>query len=309
MFDPDLLRVFVAVAECGGFSRAAERLNSTQSTVSHQIKRLEQKAGRVFLNRTTRTLSLTEDGEILIGYARRFLALIEDATEHLGSPRLGGALRFGASEDFAGQCLPEVLGRFRRIHPDVRLSAEIGVSRALVERLGAGDLDLVLGKRAVGELGGELVFRDGLVWAAAPDLRLDARAPVPLALFPQPCAYRAAALGALESAGRAWDVVYACPSLAGVQAAARSGLAVAPLAESFLGPGLVRADAAAALPRLPDVEFALHSSGRRQIAPAAKAIGELVRAWFAQRPGGDGLGRPELLMWRNPAARARAGLG
>ncbi|HVI28836.1 LysR substrate-binding domain-containing protein [Hansschlegelia sp.] len=307
MFDPDLLRAFVTVADCGGFSRAAERLNSTQSTVSHQIKRLERQAGRTFLNRTTRALSLTEDGEILIGYARRFLQLIEDATEHLGSPKLGGVLRFGASDDFAAQCLPEILSRFRRIHPDVHLTAEIGVSRALVERLGAGDLDLALVRRPAGETGGEVVFRDRIVWAAAPDLRLEPGAPVPLALFPQPCVYRAAALGALERAGRAWEVVYACPSLAGVQAAVRAGLGVTPLAGRFLGSGLVRADGVG-LPDLPDVEFALYSVASKRVAPAARVFGELVRSWLAQHPTGDGFGAPELLMWRNPAARARAGL-
>ena len=99
MFETELLRVFVAVAETGGFSRAAERLNSTQSTVSHQIKRLEAQASRVLLNRTTRSIALTEDGEIMIDYARKFLRLADDAQQRFSSPKLAGKVHLGASDE------------------------------------------------------------------------------------------------------------------------------------------------------------------------------------------------------------------
>lgn len=275
MFEPELLKAFVAVAECGGFSRAAERMNSTQSTVSHQIKRLESQAGLTFIHRTTRAISLTEDGEIFMNYAQKFLRLADDAKQHLGSPKLKGKVSFGASDDFATYCLPEILGRFKRIHPGVTLNVEIGISRNLVERLEAGHFDLVLGKRAVGSDAGQLVFRERMKWVASPDFELDEDHPLPLALFPKPCIYRATALDTLDQAGRSWDIVYTCPSLAGVRAAAVSGFAVTALAADFISPELRALPMSTGLPEMPEVEFALYR-GKGAETPAAKAFGDLI---------------------------------
>jgi DNA-binding transcriptional LysR family regulator len=93
MLDFDLLRAFVAVAECGGFRRAAERLHLTQSTVSQQIKRLELETGRALLRRSTRAVALTDEGEMLLGDARRLLQLEEAARRRLAAPRLSGVVR------------------------------------------------------------------------------------------------------------------------------------------------------------------------------------------------------------------------
>src|SRR5258708_39000069 len=101
MMEFDLLRSFVAVAECGGFHRAAERLNLTQSTVSQQIKRLELETKRPLFRRTTRSVALTDDGEMLLGEARRLLQLKEEARTRLASHRLSGMLRLGVVEEVA----------------------------------------------------------------------------------------------------------------------------------------------------------------------------------------------------------------
>src|SRR6202453_3740309 len=84
MLDFELLRTFVAVVDCGGFHRAAERLNLTQSTVSQQIKRLEFETKRPLFRRTTRSVVLTDEGEMLLGDARRLLQLEEAARQRLG---------------------------------------------------------------------------------------------------------------------------------------------------------------------------------------------------------------------------------
>src|SRR5271163_5239893 len=123
----ELLRSFVAVAECGGFHRAAEQLNLTQSTVSQQIKRLELETKRPLFRRTTRTVALTDAGEMLLGDARRLLQLEEAARRRLSAPRLSGVVRLGAVEEVAGDTLPAALGRFARQHPDVRLEVQVGV--------------------------------------------------------------------------------------------------------------------------------------------------------------------------------------
>src|SRR3978361_2255912 len=117
MLDFELLRAFVAVADCGGFHRAAERLNLTQSTVSQQIKRLELATKRPLLRRATRSVALTADGEMLLGDARRLLQLEEAARHRLAAPRLSGTVRLGVVEEVAGGTLPSGVGRFRPLPP------------------------------------------------------------------------------------------------------------------------------------------------------------------------------------------------
>src|ERR1700686_3196649 len=117
MLDFELLRAFVAVADCGGFHRAAERLHLTQSTVSQQIKRLELETKRPLFRRTTRSVALTDDGEMLLGGARRLLQLEEAARHRLTAPPLSGTVRLGVVEEVAGGSLPSALRRFATLHP------------------------------------------------------------------------------------------------------------------------------------------------------------------------------------------------
>jgi DNA-binding transcriptional LysR family regulator len=147
MLDFELLRAFVAVAECGGFHRAAQRLNLTQSTVSQQIKRLELETTRPLFRRTTRSVVLTDDGEMLLGDARRLLQLEEAARLRLTAPRLSGTVRLGMVEEVAGGSLPSALGRFAAHHPGIKLEVQIRVSLELIEQLNAGRLDVVFAGR------------------------------------------------------------------------------------------------------------------------------------------------------------------
>jgi len=91
-----LLRTFVAVVEANGFTRAAGFVNLTQSAVSLHIKRLEEQVGRRLFDRTAPKLALTSDGEILLSYAQRILALEEEVKTRLGHPEPEGLVRFGA---------------------------------------------------------------------------------------------------------------------------------------------------------------------------------------------------------------------
>src|SRR5258707_13713821 len=115
MLDFELLRTFVAVADCGGFHRAAERLNLTQSTVSQQIKRLELETERPLFRRTTRTVALTDDGEMLLGDARRLLQLEEAARHRPAAPGLAGTGRLGGVEEVAGGSVPPATGPFSQL--------------------------------------------------------------------------------------------------------------------------------------------------------------------------------------------------
>src|SRR5260370_40063628 len=173
MMEFDLLRSFVAVAECGGFHRAADQLNPTQSTVSRQIKRLELESKKPLFRRTTRTGALTDDGEMLLGEARRLLQLEEAVRRRLTSPPLSGTVRLGAVEEVAGGSLPPALGLFASSHPNVKLEVQIGVSSPLIEQLDAGRLDVVFAKRPLGTSRGRLVWRDAIGWGAPAPVILD----------------------------------------------------------------------------------------------------------------------------------------
>src|SRR6202050_5501845 len=183
MLDFELLRAFVAVADHGGFHRAAERLNLTQSTVSQQIKRLELETRRPLFRRTTRSVALTDDGEMLLGAARALLKIEEDARQRLAAPRLSGTVRLGVVEEVAGGSLPSALGRFAALHPGVKLEVQIGVSAELIEQFNAGRLDVVFAKRPLGTSKGRLLWREPMVWAAADTFDLVPGAALPLAIY------------------------------------------------------------------------------------------------------------------------------
>src|SRR3981189_2853886 len=234
MLDFELLRAFVAVADCGGFHRAAERLNLTQSTVSQQIKRLELETKRPLFRRTTRSVALRAEGEMRLGDARRLWQLEEAARHRRAAPRLSGTVRLGVVEEVAGGSLPPALGRFAFLYAAVKLEVQMGVSAELIEQLNAGRLDVVLAKRPLGTSKGRLVWREPLVWAAADTFELVLGAALPLALYRERSVARGASLAPLNGKELNWEIVYTSPSLTGVRAAALAGLAITPLPASAL---------------------------------------------------------------------------
>jgi DNA-binding transcriptional LysR family regulator len=271
MMELELLRSFVAVADCGGFHRAAEQLNLTQSTVSQQIKRLELETKRPLFRRTTRTVALTDDGEMLLGDARRLLQLEEAARHRLTAPRLSGTVRLGANEEVASGSLPSALGRFASLHPDVKLEVQIGVSSEMIEQLDAGRLDVVFAKRPLGSSRGRLVWREPLVWAASDSFDLVPGAALPLALYREHSVSRDSALMALRASELVWQIVYTSPSFTGVRAAALAGLAITPLPASAVIGGLRSLGVETGLPLLPDLEFTIFEKRRPDAAATALA--------------------------------------
>src|SRR5580704_2770923 len=169
MFDTELLRSFVAVAETGGFTRAAGVLKSTQSTVSAQIQRLENEVGRPLFVRTTRAVRLTRTGETLLGYARTILRLNEDARLRLSGARHAGKLRIGVAEDLADSWLPNVLRCFSRRYPKVGIELEIGIGTSLFKMLENQEVDLVVGGLCSALIEGRSLWKEPLVWAFSAD--------------------------------------------------------------------------------------------------------------------------------------------
>jgi len=232
MFDLELLRSFVSVVDAGGFTRAGERVHRTQSTVSQQIKRLEEDVGQPLLNRSGKDVVPTEAGERLLSYARRLLSLAEEARDVMARPGHQGAVRLGIPEDFAAYRLTKLLAAFSRSHPALRLDVRADQSIYLKRDLERGEIDLALLKRDAGEKGGIAVWPERVHWVTSKAHPIAADiASVPLIGFPAGCLYRSRAIHAIESAGRAWHMAYTSSSLAGIQAAVAAGLGLTILSE------------------------------------------------------------------------------
>src|ERR1700749_4434913 len=154
MLDFDLLRSFVSVVDAGGFTRAGERVHRTQSTVSQQIRRLEEDLGRPLLHRDGKRIRPTEEGERLLSYARRILALTEEARDVVSRPSGDSVVRLGLPEGFAAHRLNEMLSEFARATPALRLYVRCGKSAQMRRALERGELDLALFKRDLEGTGG-----------------------------------------------------------------------------------------------------------------------------------------------------------
>jgi DNA-binding transcriptional LysR family regulator len=232
MLDLELLRSFVAVVDAGGFTRAGERVHRTQSTVSQQIRRLEEDLGQPLLHRDGREVTPTEAGERLLSYARRLLSLAEEARDVLARPSSEGAIRLGIPEDFAAYRLPKLLASCTRTRPGLRLDVRADQSLDLKRDLERGELDLALLKRDAGEKGGIAVWPERVHWVTSKSHPVDIKASsLPLIGFPGGCLYRARAIHALESAGHAWHMAYTSSSLAGIQAAVAAGMGLSILSD------------------------------------------------------------------------------
>jgi DNA-binding transcriptional LysR family regulator len=250
------LKSFVAIAETGTFGRAAATVNRTQSAVSLQIKKLEEQLGCTLFDRTGRKVTLTPQGEIFLGYAKRMIQLQWEAVSRLREPDVEGEIRFGTPEDFATHYLPDVLASFRQHHPRVQLNVECDLTLNLIDGFHRGEFDVILAKRDPQRVkGGTKVWREPLVWAAADGYQPEER--LSLVLSPQPCIYRARALAALDRAKRSWYISYTSPSLAGTLAAVKAGLGITVLPAHMIPAGVHPIRKEAKLPHLADSEVAL----------------------------------------------------
>lgn len=291
-FDLDALQSFVTGIELGSFARAADRLGRSTSAVSAQLKKLEQQCGVPLVERAGRHLVPSRQGEVLLGYARRLLALNSEAAMAVGGSALSGPLRMGLQEDFGERLLPAVLGAFSRAHPEVQMSARIGRNAELLQGILQDDLDLALCWQSpqptpfmahLGEL--------PLHWIGAnaeESRRFSGSEPVPLVVFESPCLMRRYATDALDRAGIPWRIALESRSLQGIWAALAAGLGVTVRTGAGLPATLCRL-AAPSLPALPSVGVTLHQN-RATLSPAAESLKarlchELTLALAAVHPG------------------------
>ncbi|MFM4860870.1 LysR family transcriptional regulator [Aeromonas media] len=253
MLDPHLLQSFVAIVETGSFTRAGERMHLTQSTISQQMRRLEQQLGCPLLDRSGRQVVTTAQGETLLGLARRILGLLAQAGDRVGEASL--PLRLGVPEDFAAGAMTAVLAAFARQYPEVRLEVQSDLSHALWQAFEAGELDLALIKQGRGQ--GEPIarWREPLAWVDSRDWPAGERDPVPLVVFPSEGLYRRQITDTLDARGIAWRIAYVSASLASLQGAVSAGIGVSLLPTRLLQPDQVELTH---WPSVRPVELALH---------------------------------------------------
>jgi len=274
LFDLDLLRSIIMVADCGSFTTAAARLHSTQSTVSQKVRRLEDMVGHKLLDRGNREVHATDAGEMLLGYARQILALNDQMFEALSGAVVAVTVRLGVPEDFATGTTTQVLAGFNRQYPQVKLEVTSGLSRDLLGSYDHGELDLVLVKQRRNSRESVACRPEKLAWidsATHPSFQLD---PVPLVTFPTRGLYRDDMINALEAMGRNWRISFTSSSLSGIQGAVADGMGVSLVPPRAVLPGHVVLGRAQGLPVVDTFELAIFH--RPTADPMVKALAKVL---------------------------------
>ncbi|MBS1780385.1 MAG: LysR family transcriptional regulator [Bacteroidetes bacterium] len=275
-FDALTLECFIAVAETGSFTSAADKVARTQSAVSQQISKLESQVGKPLFLRA-RHLSLTSEGEILLTYAKKIVQLNRDAMDRFKHPELQGQVRFGLPEDFASVFLSDVLTEYASLHPRIMLNVECDLTLNLFARFKKKEFDLVLVKMNKPEdfPNGMDVWSEALEWVGNNNInRFDDEEPVPLVLSPQPCVYRARAIQSLEKLNKKWRIVFSSHSYAGTVAAVKAGMGITVLPRNMVPDELKIIRANKYLPKLDDTHISLLKHNNKN--PAVNSFEEFV---------------------------------
>ena len=275
--DTELLRTLVAIADHGGFTRAAEHLNRTQSAVSMQMKRLEDDVvQRRLFEREGRQVRLNSEGQVLLGYARRILNLHGEVLSTLREPHMVGAVRIGTPDDYVMRFLPGILSRFAQSHPLVQVEVHCESSAQLLQRQ---DLDLSIVTRMPGNEIGQLLRQERFVWAEAQGFNPHEQSPMPLAMFNSGCFCRAWACNALDTQQRPYRLAYTSPSLSAIMAVVGAGLAVTAQLRSLITPDLRILGNHEGLPELPNCSIVLLRNPRSQ-SPVSETLAEHIVEGF-----------------------------
>lgn len=280
--DVDHLKTFLAIAETGNFTKAADEVNKTQSAVSMQMKRLEEMLGRPLFVKDGRGIRFTADGDRMVEYARRIVTLSDEAVSTFLRPGLTGMVRFGTPDDYAELFLPEILARFSRTHPLVMVDVECVTSSVLKDRIKSGELDLAIVSTGGKSPSGEVLRSEPLVWVTSARHNTHMISPLPLALANLGCTWRTLAEDGLKKMNREYRVAYASTNSAATNAAILRGLAVGPIPEMCLRPGMRILREDEGFPALGNFEIGmLQKAGRA--GPAIEALAKHVKEGLAER--------------------------
>jgi DNA-binding transcriptional LysR family regulator len=278
--DAAQLRAFVAIADTGSVTRAADVVGRTQSAVSMQMSRLEETLGRKLFRRDGRGIALTDHGVYLLSRARQLLALNDEIVASFRQPRMAGLVRLGVPDDYAPRFLPPILARFAAAFPAVDIAVVCEPSSSLRRKLDRGQLDLALFTVGEEPHGAQIVWQGRLVWVGPADCRPHERTPLPLAVSHHGCAWRAAAEAALKRASRPFRVVYMADSLTGQLAAVQAGIAISVCSDVIVPSGIRVLGAGDGMPNLPDFAIAL-AVGPQARQPVADTLARHIADSFS----------------------------
>lgn len=271
--DLTALRAFVAVADAGGVTRAAGLLNLTQSAVSMQLKRLEDSLGQGLFLRAARKLTLTAEGEQLMGFARRMLAINDEALSRLTSSTFEGEIRLGVPHDIVYPAIPGILKRLAAQYPRLRINLASSFTLLLKDAFAKGEMDVILTTEERPGTGGEELSRQDLVWIGAPEGTAWCRQPLRLG-FKDTCIFRPTAQAALDAAGLPWEMAIDGESEQAVEAIVAADLAISARLRGRFPDGTTEIVERCGLPDLGGLSVCLY------VAPTVK--GEAAEALLSE---------------------------
>jgi DNA-binding transcriptional LysR family regulator len=275
--DLDQLQTFIMIADTGSFTKAADEVHRTQSAVSMQMRRLEERIGKALFEKEGRLNRLSEDGEKLLAYARRIIRLNRETLAAFDDSSLQGHIRIGVPDDYAERFLPEIMARFSRSNPRVELSVICEDTGRLREHIRRGHLDIALVTHNEEVAPSEIVRREPLLWVASANHNVHEQTPLPVAFGRPTCIWRRAGTDVLEQMGRDYRVLVSSFSAPVITAAVLSGLAVSVLAECSLRPGMRVLTEADGFLSLPETKIGImrgHSEHPALVEALARHISE-----------------------------------
>ncbi|HEY4193253.1 MAG TPA: LysR substrate-binding domain-containing protein [Mesorhizobium sp.] len=255
--DLDQLQTFISISDTGSFTRAADEVNRTQSAVSMQMRRLEERIGKPLFEKDGRVNRLTEDGERLLSYARRLIFLNRETLAAFDDQRLEGTIRIGTPDDYADRFLPEIMARFARSNPRVELTVVCEPTPGLVEHIRRGNLDIALVTHNDTRGQAEVVRREPLMWVSSANHATHEEAVLPMAFGRPNCIWRLAACDVLCDMKREYRILFTSFSATVIAAAVLSGLAISVLPECALRTGMRVLGEADGFGALPDCRIAI----------------------------------------------------
>jgi DNA-binding transcriptional LysR family regulator len=281
LLDNDVLRTFVAIAETGNFSTAAEVVLRTPSAVSMQIKKLEEQLKTVLFLRDARSVTLTQSGEMLLSYARRMLALSNEAVSRFVMPELSGVVRLGAPDDISERLLPRLLKDFGEHFPGIMVDVTVDQSTLLRKRMEEQRLDLALINCATRPFptGGEIIHTEKLVWAGAKCGTAYLRDPLPISVWEEGCVWRQDAISQLDKQKRPYRIAYASAHTMAQRAAVVSDLAIAPFPLSYITEDMQILGPKEGMPEL--ISFDIRLMTAPNLSVPARAVAEGIRDTFS----------------------------
>ncbi|AIJ46048.1 LysR substrate-binding domain-containing protein [Comamonas testosteroni] len=275
--DLDQLRTLATIARQQSFAAAAVQLGCTQSAITQQMQRLEDKVGHTLFEKQGRQKRLTEHGQRLLGYAQRMLAIHDEAISSLRHHHLEGLVRIGAPHDVADTMLPPVLKEIALKFPGVQIDIHMERSPFLMESLKQGELDLVISNRDDTTFESFALRSSPTVWLCGANYVHDPGKPVPLVLASGPSIFRRLACDALDAADIGWTPRHTCTSLVGIRAALRADLGVTARGVEQLDPGLRVLGSGDGMPPLPDLVYKLYIRSH-VVNPITRQVFENLKA-------------------------------